>query len=185
MDRTILFLTIFWTALAFNLVGGDSANPVVSTQFGLLRGSVTQVKGTERLIHQYLGIPFAKPPLGPLRFFAPQPPEPWTGVRDASQQPAVCLQNVDIMVKLIGDLKITLTKPAVSEDCLYLNIYAPAEAGRESRLPVMIWIHGGSFIFGGAVQYDGSALAAYENVVVVVIQYRLGIMGFFRQYSKS
>uniref|UniRef100_A0A8C4X709 Carboxylic ester hydrolase n=1 Tax=Erpetoichthys calabaricus TaxID=27687 RepID=A0A8C4X709_ERPCA len=179
MDRTILLLTIFWTALAFNLVDGDSGNPVVSTRFGLLMGSVTRVKGTERLIHQYLGIPFAKPPLGPLRFSAPQPPEPWTGVRDATQQPAVCLQNVDIMLKLIEDLKITSPKPAVSEDCLYLNIYTPAEAGRESRLPVMIWIHGGSFIFGGAVQYDGSALAAYENVVVVVIQYRLGIMGFF------
>ncbi|XP_071612819.1 fatty acyl-CoA hydrolase precursor, medium chain-like isoform X2 [Heliangelus exortis] len=66
-----------------------------------------------------------------------------------------------------------------SEDCLYLNVYSPAGANKKDKLPVMVWIHGGNFIFGGAARYDGSALSAYENIVVVIIQYRLGLLGFF------
>ncbi|KAK4814392.1 hypothetical protein QYF61_018151 [Mycteria americana] len=65
-----------------------------------------------------------------------------------------------------------------SEDCLYLNIYSPAGSNKKDKLPVMVWIHGGNFIFGGASRYDGSALSAYENIVVVIIQYRLGLLGF-------
>ncbi|CAO2610555.1 Carboxylesterase 1D [Lemmus lemmus] len=66
-----------------------------------------------------------------------------------------------------------------SEDCLYLNIYTPADLTKTSRLPVMVWIHGGGLVVGGASTYDGLALSAHENVVVVAIQYRLGIWGFF------
>ncbi|XP_047645641.1 liver carboxylesterase 1 isoform X4 [Phacochoerus africanus] len=69
--------------------------------------------------------------------------------------------------------------PEFSEDCLYLNIYTPADLTKRSRLPVMVWIHGGGLVVGGASTYDGLALSAHENVVVVVIQYRLGIWGFF------
>uniref|UniRef100_A0A8D2G4N5 Carboxylesterase type B domain-containing protein n=1 Tax=Theropithecus gelada TaxID=9565 RepID=A0A8D2G4N5_THEGE len=65
-------------------------------------------------------------------------------------------------------------------DCLYLNIYTPADLTKKSRLPVMVWIHGGGLRMGAASTYDGLALAAHENVVVVTIQYRLGIWGFFR-----
>lgn len=66
-----------------------------------------------------------------------------------------------------------------SEDCLYLNVYTPADLSKKSRLPVMVWIHGGALLLGGASMYDGRVLAAHENVVVVTIQYRLGIWGFF------
>lgn len=66
-----------------------------------------------------------------------------------------------------------------SEDCLYLNIYTPADLTKRGRLPVMVWIHGGGLMVGGASTYDGLALSAHENVVVVTIQYRLGIWGFF------
>uniref|UniRef100_A0A2K6SAD5 Carboxylic ester hydrolase n=1 Tax=Saimiri boliviensis boliviensis TaxID=39432 RepID=A0A2K6SAD5_SAIBB len=66
-----------------------------------------------------------------------------------------------------------------SEDCLYLNIYTPADLAKKSRLPVMVWVYGGGLLLGGASTYNGLALAAYENVVVVIIQYRLGIWGFF------
>uniref|UniRef100_A0A8D1TSV0 Carboxylic ester hydrolase n=1 Tax=Sus scrofa TaxID=9823 RepID=A0A8D1TSV0_PIG len=69
--------------------------------------------------------------------------------------------------------------PEFSEDCLYLNIYTPADLTKRGRLPVMVWIHGGGLVVGGASTYDGLALAAHENVVVVAIQYRLGIWGFF------
>uniref|UniRef100_A0A8C8Z1W2 Carboxylesterase type B domain-containing protein n=1 Tax=Prolemur simus TaxID=1328070 RepID=A0A8C8Z1W2_PROSS len=68
----------------------------------------------------------------------------------------------------------------ITLDCLYLNIYTPADLTKESRLPVMVWIHGGGLVVGGASTYDGLALSARENVVVVTIQYRLGIWGFFR-----
>uniref|UniRef100_A0A4W2HT54 Carboxylesterase type B domain-containing protein n=1 Tax=Bos indicus x Bos taurus TaxID=30522 RepID=A0A4W2HT54_BOBOX len=76
-----------------------------------------------------------------------------------------------------GLTNISLT---FSEDCLYLNIYTPADLTKRSRLPVMVWIHGGGLVVGGASTYDGLALSARENVVVVTIQYRLGIWGFFR-----
>ncbi|XP_039618330.1 carboxylesterase 5A-like [Polypterus senegalus] len=169
---------IIWIGLASQLTEDDHANPVVSVENGRLKGSVSRVKGTERLVHEYLGIPFAKPPLGSLRLSAPEPPEPWTGVRDATRHPAICIQNVDFIEKFLEEVKLTLQIPVVSEDCLYLNIYTPAESNKESRLPVMVWIHGGGLMMGAATIYDGSALAAYENVVVVVIQYRLGILGF-------
>uniref|UniRef100_A0A3Q3XFP6 Carboxylesterase type B domain-containing protein n=1 Tax=Mola mola TaxID=94237 RepID=A0A3Q3XFP6_MOLML len=70
--------------------------------------------------------------------------------------------------------------PDVSEDCLYLNIYTPAKRAHNTKLPVMVWIHGGGFTIGSASMYDGSALAAYQDVVVVLIQYRLGVLGFLR-----
>ncbi|KAG2469647.1 SAE2 enzyme, partial [Polypterus senegalus] len=157
--------------------GSYSANPFVTTELGDLEGTVSQVRGSDQIIYEYLGVPFAKPPLGPLRFSAPQPPELWTGIRDASQPPAICLQNLDQYMALFPALAVP-PNPLISEDCLYLNIYTPAEPKQELQLPVMVWIHGGALMIGGASQYDGSALAAYENVVVVVIQYRVGYMGF-------
>uniref|UniRef100_A0A8C4HNA2 Carboxylesterase type B domain-containing protein n=1 Tax=Dicentrarchus labrax TaxID=13489 RepID=A0A8C4HNA2_DICLA len=68
----------------------------------------------------------------------------------------------------------------MSEDCLYLNVYRPTGTASGDNLPVMVWIHGGGLASGGAFQYDGSPLAAYQNVVVVVVQYRLSILGFLR-----
>uniref|UniRef100_A0A665VP85 Carboxylic ester hydrolase n=1 Tax=Echeneis naucrates TaxID=173247 RepID=A0A665VP85_ECHNA len=75
-------------------------------------------------------------------------------------------------------LSIVVDLPDVSEDCLYLNIYTPANRARDAKLPVMVWIHGGGFTLGSASTYDGSVLAAYQDVVVVLIQYRLGFLGF-------
>uniref|UniRef100_A0A8C0GPF5 Carboxylesterase type B domain-containing protein n=1 Tax=Chelonoidis abingdonii TaxID=106734 RepID=A0A8C0GPF5_CHEAB len=69
---------------------------------------------------------------------------------------------------------------SISEDCLYLNIYTPAHSNEKAKLPVIVWIHGGALLMGGASMFDGSALSVYENLVVVTIQYRLGITGFFR-----
>uniref|UniRef100_A0A671U4T3 Carboxylesterase type B domain-containing protein n=1 Tax=Sparus aurata TaxID=8175 RepID=A0A671U4T3_SPAAU len=70
--------------------------------------------------------------------------------------------------------------PEISEDCLYLNIYTPANRAPDAKLPVMVWIHGGGFGVGSASMFDGSALAAYQDMVVVLIQYRLGLLGFLR-----
>ncbi|KAM7396518.1 hypothetical protein PAMP_019552 [Pampus punctatissimus] len=161
-------------------VSADLLAPEVHTNLGSLRGQYVSVKGKETGVHAYLGVPFAKPPVGPaLRLAAPQPVEGWEGIRDATQQPHMCIQHkefvIDLLDKHSGMLAVL---PDISEDCLYLNIYTPANRAHNAKLPVMVWIHGGGFILGSASIYDGSALAAYQDVVVVLIQYRLGLLGF-------
>ncbi|XP_040853249.1 cocaine esterase-like [Ochotona curzoniae] len=159
--------------------GQDSTSPIRTTHSGQVRGSLVHVKGTNVGVHTFLGIPFAKPPLGPLRFAPPEPAEAWSGVRDGTSYPAMCPQNLDIMGVVAKKLNFTMLSIPMSEDCLYLNIYAPGHAHEGSKLPVMVWIHGGALVVGFASAYDGSTLAAFEDVVVVTIQYRLGILGFF------
>uniref|UniRef100_A0A3B3UEC6 Carboxylic ester hydrolase n=1 Tax=Poecilia latipinna TaxID=48699 RepID=A0A3B3UEC6_9TELE len=151
---------------------------VVSLKSGQIRGEYVTVKGTERRVKRYLGIPFAKPPVGPLRMAAPESPEPWEGERDGTQQPPMCVQDQEVVVNFSIAMSMDFTVPEVSEDCLYLNVYTPAEAAPEVKLPVMVWIHGGGLVMGAASQYDGSSFTAYENIVTVIIQYRLGILGF-------
>ncbi|KAM9351795.1 fatty acyl-CoA hydrolase precursor, medium chain-like [Symphorus nematophorus] len=177
--QTFLFLAsvLFLCAAA----AADLQAPEIHTKLGGLRGQYVSVKGKETGVHAYLGIPFAKPPVGPaLRLAPPQPVEAWEGVRGATQQPPMCIQYREMLVDLIEKLWAGLSAhlPDVSEDCLYLNIYTPANRAPDAKLPVMVWIHGGGFTSGSASMYDGSALAAYQDVVVVVIQYRLGLLGF-------
>ena len=166
--------------LVLHVQGQDSASPIRNTHTGQVRGSLVHVKDTDIAVHTFLGIPFAKPPVGPLRFAPPEAPEPWSGVRDGTSHPNMCLQNDNLMGS--EDLKmmnLILPPISMSEDCLYLNIYVPAHAHEGSNLPVMVWIHGGALTVGMASMYDGSMLAATEDVVVVAIQYRLGVLGFF------
>uniref|UniRef100_A0A8C6MP11 Carboxylic ester hydrolase n=1 Tax=Mus spicilegus TaxID=10103 RepID=A0A8C6MP11_MUSSI len=166
--------------LASPPTGQDSASPIRNTHTGQVKGSLVHLKDTDIAVHTFLGIPFAKPPVGPLRFAPPEAPEPWSGVRDGTSHPNMCLQNDNLMGS--EDLKmmnLILPPISVSEDCLYLNIYVPAHAHEGSNLPVMVWIHGGALTVGMASMYDGSMLAATEDVVVVAIQYRLGVLGFF------
>nr|XP_051702880.1 cocaine esterase-like isoform X16 [Oryctolagus cuniculus]XP_051702881.1 cocaine esterase-like isoform X17 [Oryctolagus cuniculus] len=159
--------------------GQDSASPIRNTHTGQVRGSLVHVEGTDAGVHTFLGIPFAKPPVGLLRFAPPEPAEAWSGVRDGTSHPAMCPQNLTIMDQDVLQLNLTPPSIPMSEDCLYLNIYSPAHAREGSDLPVMVWIHGGGMTLGMASTYDGSALAAFEDVVVVTIQYRLGVLGFF------
>uniref|UniRef100_A0A8C0EBV0 Carboxylic ester hydrolase n=1 Tax=Bubo bubo TaxID=30461 RepID=A0A8C0EBV0_BUBBB len=155
--------------------------PEVVTKYGRVRGYQFKVDAAERSVNVFLGLPFAKPPIGPLRFSEPQPPETWKGVRDATSYPPMCLQD-KVQGQVFSD-SITNRKEKVllqvSEDCLYLNVYTPASTEKKEKLPVFVWIHGGGLVFGAASSYDGSALAAFDNVVVVTIQYRLGIAGYF------
>ncbi|XP_052022977.1 pyrethroid hydrolase Ces2e [Apodemus sylvaticus] len=166
--------------LVLHVQGQDSASPIRNTHTGQVRGSLAHIKDTDIAVHTFLGIPFAKPPLGPLRFAPPEAPEPWSGVRDGTTHPNMCLQNDDLMgSEDMKMMKSILPPISISEDCLYLNIYAPTHAQEGSNLPVMVWIHGGALTVGMASMYDGSTLAATEDVVVVTIQYRLGVLGFF------
>ncbi|XP_061578131.1 fatty acyl-CoA hydrolase precursor, medium chain-like [Cololabis saira] len=173
--------TCFLMFVSSLCASADLHAPQVHTKLGSLRGEYVSVKGKETGVHAYLGIPFAKPPLGPsLRLAAPQPAEGWEGVRDATKQPPICIQSREIVLDLAEKFGQSFTElPDTSEDCLYLNIYTPAGKAPDAKLPVMVWIHGGGFALGSASTYDGSAMAAYQDVVVVLIQYRLGILGFF------
>ncbi|OBS58314.1 hypothetical protein A6R68_10548, partial [Neotoma lepida] len=170
------------TLMASLHTGQDSSetSPIRNTHTGQVRGSLIQVNDIKVGVHRFLGIPFAKPPVGQLRFAPPEAPEPWNGIRNGTSYPAICLQNVDMMnSESLKKLKMNLPPISMSEDCLHLNIYTPVHAHEGSNLPVMVWIHGGALVMGTASMYDGSMLAATEDVVVVTIQYRLGVLGFF------
>ncbi|KAL6085522.1 hypothetical protein STEG23_031015 [Scotinomys teguina] len=162
------------------IAGHSSSMPVVNTVHGKVRGKYVSLQGFTKPVAVFLGIPFAKPPLGCLRFTPPQPAEPWSFVKNATSYPPMCSQDA-VSGKMANDI-LTNRKESIplqfSEDCLYLNVYTPADLTKHSKLPVMVWIHGGGLVVGGASTYDGQVLAAHENVVVVVIQYRLGIWGF-------
>lgn len=139
---------------------------VVETACGRVRGRRSRGAWTFR------GIPYARPPVGPLRFAPPEPPEPWAGVRDGTEFGPVAVQRPAGLEAMLG-----ARRPPSSEDCLTLNVWTPAPDG--GRRPVMVWVHGGAFLSGsGAVPwYDGANLAA-RDVVVVTCNYRLGALGF-------
>uniref|UniRef100_A0A3B5AVX4 Carboxylesterase type B domain-containing protein n=1 Tax=Stegastes partitus TaxID=144197 RepID=A0A3B5AVX4_9TELE len=87
-------------------------------------------------VKQYLGIPFARPPVGPLRLAAPQDVEPWEGERDGTKQPPMCIQDPEIIVNVSRTMSLQFSPPELSEDCLYLNVYAPAQATTSDKLAV-------------------------------------------------
>ncbi|XP_062245408.1 fatty acyl-CoA hydrolase precursor, medium chain-like [Platichthys flesus] len=168
------------SVLSVCAAAADPQAPEVHTELGSLRGEYVSVKGKELGVHAFLAVPFAKPPVGPaLRLAAPQPAEAWEGTREATKQPPMCVQNKQMLIDLLARVDMGVANvPDISEDCLYLNIYTPANRAPDAKLPVMVWIHGGGFTMGSASIYDGSALAAYQDVVVVLIQYRLGFLGY-------
>ena len=128
----------------------------------------------------FLGIPYAAPPVGPLRWRAPQPPQPWSEPRPATTLGPSCLQNLALSAQLGGGGG----GPTLGqEDCLTLNVYAPPVLDARAGKPVMVWLHGGAFVLGTSGQYDPSALARREGVIVVTVNYRLGALGFFAHPS--
>ncbi|XP_077144910.1 fatty acyl-CoA hydrolase precursor, medium chain-like isoform X2 [Ranitomeya variabilis] len=179
--RHILLLTpLFLTAIGTGLKDG---RPLVTIKYGDLQGITVPVKETSRAIDAFFGVPFAKPPVGPLRFGNPEPPEPWKSVRDASEFPPMCLQVEEAMSSFGQYYQTSFKPPRYSEDCLYLNVFTPADRAKKSNLPVMVVIHGGGLLFGLAGLFDGSALSAYENVVVVLSPLSKGL--FHRAISES
>lgn len=145
----------------------------VKTTGGVLEGTTTDA-GRVRV---FKGIPYAAPPVGALRWRAPQPAASWTGTRKADTYGAQCMQP-----KVFDD--IVFDRPA-SEDCLYLNLWTPAsDAG--AKLPVMVWIHGGGYQAGASHEprHDGTALAN-RGVVLVTVNYRLGVFGFLAHPALS
>jgi para-nitrobenzyl esterase len=158
-----------WSVAVLDLVVGlvlataaGAAPDRVRIHDGALQGAVKDG------VASFKDIPFAAPPVGALRWRAPQRPAPWTGVRDATDYGPACLQMTTFLVR-----------PGVklSEDCLTINVFTPAHR-RGANLPVMVWIYGGAFIGGSANNYDGTRFAQ-DGVVLVTFNYRLGRLGFF------
>ncbi|XP_020031533.2 carboxylesterase 4A isoform X2 [Castor canadensis] len=176
--RWILHLSLtLWLALQATLGTLHIKEPLVVTKYGTLQGKQLHVGKTP--IHVFLGVPFSRPPVGARRFAPPEPLQPWTGIRDATTYPPACLQEFWGQVTSIYLNSWKQYKwLRFSEDCLYLNVYAPIRAGGDPLLPVMVWFPGGAFLIGAASTYDGSELSAHEKVVIVVLQHRLGIFGF-------
>ncbi|EOB01920.1 Neuroligin-4, X-linked, partial [Anas platyrhynchos] len=214
MLNSNFLLWITALAIRFTLIDGQAQYPVVTTNYGKIRGLRTPLPN-EILgpVEQYLGVPYASPPTGERRFQPPEPPSSWTGVRNATQFAAVCPQYLDERSLLNDMLPVWFTANLdtvvtyvqdQNEDCLYLNIYVPTEdalgppakerqgpgraspeEGHEddihdqnSKKPVMVYIHGGSYMEGTGNMIDGSILASYGNVIVVTLNYRLGVLGF-------
>lgn len=140
---------------------------IVRTTEGAIRGAF------ERGVLAFKGIPYAKPPVGKLRWRAPRPAPKWKGVRDATRYGAACIQRPGLSKANGGD------PGRLSEDCLYLNLWTP-RTKPSAKLPVMVWIHGGAYRFGagGLPIYTGAPLAK-RGAVFVNLNYRLGYLGFF------
>ena len=147
-------------------------DPIVATESGKVRGAL-DAGGTP--IRIFRGIPFAAPPVGNLRWREPQPVHSWSGIRDATQFAPRCMQQ-----PLFSDMRFR--SPGISEDCLYLNVWTPAKpsGSAQHKLPVLVYVYGGGFVAGDSSEkrYDGAALAR-RGIVVVTMNYRLGVFGFF------
>ncbi|CAM4610146.1 unnamed protein product [Leuciscus chuanchicus] len=211
------------------LVWGQGYYPTVNTQYGKLRGArvplPSEILGP---VDQYLGVPYAAPPVGEKRFLPPEPPSSWSGIKNATHFAPVCPQNIhnavpEIMMPIWFTFNLDIVATYIqdqNEDCLYLNIYVPTEdvkriskecarkpnkkicrkGGTHSKKqgedlsdndgdededirdtgakPVMVYIHGGSYMEGTGNMIDGSVLASYGNVIVITLNFRVGVLGF-------
>lgn len=167
----MLFLRISSLLIIYTVTSvlSEVSQPKVCIDDGCILGKYyTSQKGNE--YEAFLGVPYAKPPVGELRFKNPQPVEPWTADYDASFERSKCVQKNDLWIdqKVEGD-----------EDCLYINLYKPKQAKRE-KLAVMVYIHGGGYFSGSASkgEFGPDRFMDTEEVILIVMQYRLGVFGF-------
>ncbi|HTW31349.1 MAG TPA: carboxylesterase family protein [Candidatus Sulfotelmatobacter sp.] len=160
---SLALCAVFVSAIALNAA---SSAPQVKTTAGVVAGK------DDGTVRAFLGIPYAQPPVGLLRWKPPVPAAPWKGVRQATEFGAHCMQG-----NVYGDMKFR--DPGPSEDCLSLNVWAPSNPASQ-KLPVMVWIYGGGFVAGATseARQDGTHLAQ-RGVIVVSMNYRLGVFGFF------
>lgn len=169
MSKTISRFLLFSLVLPL----AASITEPVRVEQGLLSG----VAGVAPELRVIKGVPFAGAPVADLRWRAPKPVPKWTGVRDASEFAAICMQRWPNAAGIGAEPR------PMSEDCLYLNIFTAAKTSND-KLPVMVWIHGGALTAGAGSIYDGEQLAR-KGVVVVTINYRLGVFGFFAHTELS
>ncbi|EME85427.1 uncharacterized protein MYCFIDRAFT_186051 [Pseudocercospora fijiensis CIRAD86] len=154
--------------------------PTATIENGIVHGLTTSLPAATAPVNKFLGIPFAKSP--PTRFGPPEPAPQSQAILNATAWSPACLQQFvyPIYVQKFTEYVFNNPNPEESEDCLYLNVYAPSSPAPCDGRPVMVWIYGGALQFGNAGQpyYDGSSFAAYEDIIVVTINYRTNIFGF-------
>uniref|UniRef100_A0AAU7E3W1 Carboxylic ester hydrolase n=1 Tax=Cupiennius salei TaxID=6928 RepID=A0AAU7E3W1_CUPSA len=162
--------------ILFCFIQATYADRVVMTTNGPLQGITVESAGTA--VEAFLGVPYAEPPVGRLRFARPVPKTSWFGVYDASRLAPTCIQNVTEPYYFTPDVT------NMTEDCLYLNIWVPRFKSKAKLKPVLFFIHGGAFNIGSSNMkvYDGSKLAVEGDVIVVTVNYRVGVMGFFSAF---
>lgn len=174
-SATTCWKTLVFLVLSYFYRLSASADVIVSTKYGQVKGRQFRSDyglGSDSVTETYdrfLGIPYAKPPIGKLRFQPPQEPDPWSDVLDATTHRSVCLQ--------MEYSDTHLHSLHQSESCLFLNVFTPYKGSSDERYPVMVYFHGGSYEVGSGKTYDGSVLVQM-GVVVVTINYRLGALGF-------
>jgi len=164
-----LFFTLFLTAGFMSYSQTNNFFPVQATiNTGIIEGNYDTRTG----IQFYLGVPFARPPVGELRWKAPQPLVPWKGVKETRKFGPRAIQGI-----VFGDMKSR--SEGLSEDCLYLNVWTPA-GRKDKNLPVLVYFYGGGFVAGDGAEprYDGESMAK-KGIVTITVNYRLGIFGFF------
>ena len=174
-SKLLVVVAALFAAAPLGLVAANPVENNLSTKTNPLQVTVDSgtVQGKEEgSVRKFLGIPYAAPPVGDLRWKAPLPVAKWTGIRPATGFGSHCMQP-----HLYADM--IFRDPGGSEDCLTLNVWTPAAAAKK-KLPVMVWVYGGGFITGGTseARQDGTSLAR-RDVVVVSMNYRLGVFGFF------
>ncbi|XP_059085955.1 acetylcholinesterase-like [Tigriopus californicus] len=166
-----------WPQSAVSAASDGEPNLVRSTRSGRIRG-VRQKGGNGKDVDMWWGVPYAEPPVGDLRFRAPQPVKRWKGIKDALDKPNSCVQISDTMFPGFSGAEMWNANTRQSEDCLYLNIAVPTTKLNNSA--VMVWIYGGSFYSGTSTLdvYDPKILASEQNIIVASLQYRVASLGF-------
>jgi len=164
---------LFQLALFLIIICALTLNAYAADQVKVETGTLVGAMNTDGTVRMFKNVPFAAPPVGNLRWKAPQPAEKWTGVRAADKFGPACLQT-----NVFGDIYFRDAQP--SEDCLNLDIWIPAKPSTPGKIPVILWYYGGGFVAGSASEprYDGEALAK-KGVIVVNSNYRLGVFGFY------
>ncbi|KAH7950952.1 hypothetical protein HPB52_003398 [Rhipicephalus sanguineus] len=177
MGKSVLICLILCPLSALCMRREQPSEDVLAyTKSGVLRGNTQMVMG--KAVDTFFGIPFAQPPVGDLRFKKPAPVKPWSGIRNASQLPPPCVQ-----IELELPMAWTKSKQPASEDCLYLNVWAPPCSQEDcncSLKNVLVNVYGGGYSVGSSDWdiYDGAALASIGDVVYANMNYRVGAFGF-------
>ncbi|XP_022240829.1 neuroligin-4, X-linked-like isoform X1 [Limulus polyphemus] len=191
--KYFIFLSVF---VCFRQVNGSKdrfSSRVVITKYGSLRGIIRDLANKDlRPVEIFYGVPYASAPIGSLRFMPPVTPPHWRGIRNASMFGPVCpqkfpdIQNQTEALKRMPPARLSYLRRLIpflsdqSEDCLYLNIYAPAILLHQTvRVPVIVFIQGESYEWNSGNPYDGSVIASIADVIVITFNFRLGILGFF------
>ncbi|KAF2191540.1 alpha/beta-hydrolase [Zopfia rhizophila CBS 207.26] len=180
----VALLTILAQAICDPVDDALSVTPTATLAKGVIRGTTTSIAGdsTSLAVNKFLGIPFATPPVGSLRFTPPKPTS-WAEPKDAKEFKSACIQVFSpLSDRNFTEAVFNTPTPNESEDCLYLNVFAPKKPWNLSKslFPVLYWMYGGAMKFGNAGQpaYDGSNFAALEDVIVVSVNYRTNVFGF-------